>query len=111
MIDTDEDLRTLWLEEARAEAREQNPLFGYCRRVYFARNGCLRRSGPKKGKKRKYKTHEVELLCFLPSGRCVSVKDLDTPGLDALAEEIFAGRYVPPDTNPAKLFLEYFRKL
>jgi hypothetical protein len=39
----------------------------------------------------------------------VQVKDLLTPGLDALAEEVFAGKYIPQHMNPAQLFLEYFR--
>jgi hypothetical protein len=39
------------------------------------------------------------------------MKDLRTPGLDALAEEVFAGMTIPPDVNPAQLFLDYFRKL
>lgn len=111
MLDTDFDLAALWLEEARREAKEQNPLIGYCERVYFERTSCRRRSGPKKGTKRKRREHEVDLLKFLPSGRCVVVKDLDTPGLDALANEVLAGRYIPPDVNPAQVFLDYFRKL
>jgi hypothetical protein len=110
-MDEELDIRLLWLEDARAEAKENNPLFGYCRRVYFERTKCKRRSGPKKGQRRRRSTHEVELLQFLPSGRCVTVKDVQTPGLDSLAEEVFAGRYIPPDVNPAQLFLEYFRKL
>ncbi len=112
MLDeVENDVRVIWLQEARAEASQQNPLIGYCKRVYFQRTSCIRRSGPKKGKRRKYKTHEVELLKFLPSGRCVTVKDLDTPGLDALANEVLAGKYIPPDVNPAQMFLYYFRKL
>jgi hypothetical protein len=112
MFDLDYELKNLWLEEARREARQENPLHGYCRRVYFERTSCKRRKGhPKAGTKRKYRSHEVELLKFLPSGRCVAVKDLRTPGLDALAEEVFANRYVPPHMNPAQLFLEYFRQL
>jgi len=111
MFDLDYDVREMWLVEARHEARQENPLVGYCRCVVITRTSCKRRSGPKKGQKRKYKSHEVELLKFLPSGRCVQVRDLRTPGLDALAEEIFAGRYIPPDANPAQLFLDYFRQL
>lgn len=111
MFDMDEDIRTLWLEEAREEAKQQNPLVGYCQQVYFTRTSCKRRSGPRKGQRRKYTSHEVELLKFLPSGRCVQVKDLRTPGLDVLAEEVFAGQYIPGDINPAQLFLDYFRKL
>jgi hypothetical protein len=110
MVDP-EDIRAAWLEDARTEARQNNPLIGYCRRVYFQRTTCRRRSGRRKGKVRKYTKHEVELLKFLPSGRCVQVKDLDTPGLDALASEALAGHYIPPDINPSQLFLEYFRKL
>jgi len=49
-------------------------------RIYFVRTTCTRRCGPKKGTVRKRKTHEVELLQFLPSGRCVVVKDTRTPG-------------------------------
>lgn len=111
MMDYDFDYREHWLDEARQEAALQNPLIGYCERVVITRTKCIRRSGKKKGSRRKYKNHEVELLRFLPSRRCVLVKDLDTPGLDALAEEVFRNYYVPPDTNPAQLFLEYFRKL
>lgn len=111
MLDMEEDIRLLWLEEARAEARQQNPLIGYCERVYFERTSCRRRSGPKKGATRQRRTHEVELLRFLPSGRCVTVRDLKTPGLDALAEEVLSGTYIPPDVKPAQLFLEYFRRL
>lgn len=112
MFDIDEDdIRLAWLEDARAEAARENPLHGYCRRVYFTRTSCRRRSGPQKGKRRYRKTHEVELLKFLPSGKCVQVNDLETPGLDRLAHEVFAGRYVHPDVNPAQLFLDYFREL
>ena len=107
----DLDVRTVWLQEARVEARQQNPLIGYCRRVYFIRTTCKRRSGPKKGTVRKRKIHEVELLQFLPSGRCVEVKDINTPGLDGLAEEIFSQKKIPPHTTPAQLFLDYFRRL
>jgi hypothetical protein len=110
-MDYDDDFRELWLAEARAEAKEQSPLVGYCKRVYFERKSCKRRSGSKKGQVRKRTTREVELLKFLPSGRCVTVKDIQTPGLDSLAEEVFAGRYIPPDVNPAQLFLDYFRSL
>ncbi|GEM_PF-5561812 len=109
-LNTDE-LRAYWLTEALAEAKSANPLAGYCKRVYFQRTGCLRRGGHKKGKRRKYSSHEVELLKFLPSGRCVQVRDLRTPGLDALAEEAFADYPVPPHTTPAQLFLDYFRQL
>lgn len=110
-FDHDIEMRYLWLEEARLEAREANPLRGYCKRVYFERTNCIRRKNHRKaGTRRKYRTHEVELLKFLPSGRCVTVRDLDTPGMDALAEEIFGGN-PSPDVNPAQLFLEYFRKL
>jgi hypothetical protein len=80
----DDELRHAWLEEARREAAEHNPLRGYCKRVYFERRSCKRRTGPRKGQVRRRSTHEVELLMFLPSGRCVAVKDLRTPGLDAL---------------------------
>jgi len=111
MLDEDFDIRTLWLEEARREAKEQNPLVGYCKRVYFERTGCRGRSGPKKGTKRRRQTHEVELLKFLPSGRCVTVRDIETPRLDALAEEVLAGKYIPPDVSPAQMFLNYFREL
>jgi hypothetical protein len=110
-LDYDEEVELQWLAEARAEAKENNPLFGYCQRVYFTRTSCRRRSGRDKGKKRKRTTHEVELLKFLPSGRCVQVCDLKTKGLDSLAEEVFAGKYIPPDVNPAQLFLDYFREL
>jgi hypothetical protein len=106
-----DDLREAWLEDARADAKKENPLRGYCRRVYFQRTSCKRRSGPKKGKRRKHSSSEVELLHILPSGRCVTVKDLHTPGLDALAEEALAGYQIPPDKNPAQLFLDLFRKL
>lgn len=95
-FDHDAELRWHWLEEARLEAREANPLVGYCKRVYFERRSCIRRKGHRKaGTKRRYRTHEVEFLKFLPSGRCVQVRDLDTPGLDALAEEIFQGKCPP----------------
>ncbi len=104
------DGREVWLQEARAEAKQQNPLIGYCKRITFVRTTCKRRSGPKKGKARKYKTHEVELLKFLPSGRCVTVKDGYTPGLDTLAEEIFQGK-TPPHITPGQLFMDYFRQL
>jgi hypothetical protein len=111
MLDADEDIRLLWLAEARAEAVQQNPLVGYCARVYFQRTTRRRRNGPQKGKRRARKTNEVELLKFLPSGRCVQVNDIQTPGLDSLANEVFAGMYIPPDVNPAQLFLDYFREL
>ena len=111
MLDEDFDLAALWLEEARREAKEQNPLRDYVRRVYFVRTTCKWRSGKNKGKKRRRREHEVELMQILWSGRCVTVKDLKTPGLDALAEEALAGRYIPPDMNPAQVFLDYFRKL
>ncbi len=100
-----------YLQEAQAEARAANPLRGYCERVYFVRTGCRYRSGARKGKIRRRKTREVELLRILPSGRCVTVKDLATPGLDALAEEALAGRWIPPETTPAQMFLDYFRRL
>lgn len=112
MMDLDEDdIRLAWLEDARAEAARENPLREYCERVYFTRTACKRRGGPKKGKRRPRKTYEVELLKFLPSGRCVAVKDMDTPGLDRLAHEVLAGHYIPPDINPAQMFLDYFRRL
>lgn len=111
MLDIEDDLAALWLQEAIKDVELYNPLDGYCRRVYFVRTSCQRRRGPKKGKKRKYSSYEVELLKFLPSGRCVQVKDLRTPGLDSLAEEVFAGLHIPSDINPAQLFLDYFRKL
>lgn len=105
------DPRYAWLiEDQKERKKERNPLVGYCKRVYFVRTDCKRRCGPKAGTIRKRKTHEVELLKFLPSGRCVAVKDLSTPGLDALAEEALAGK-VPPNINPAQLFLDYFRDL
>jgi len=90
-----EDVRQAWIEEARKDAKLANPLSGYCERVYFVRTSCKRRGGPKMGQVRRRKTHEVELLRFLPSGRCVAVKDLDTPGLDKLAEEVLAGNTPP----------------
>ncbi len=106
------ELRAYWLAEAYAEAQEQNPLRGYCERVYIVRTSCKRRRGPKKGKPRSYSSHEVELLRFLPSRRCVQMSDIRTPGLvDALAEEIFSGKSIPPHTTPAQLFLDYFRRL
>ncbi len=108
---SDDDYRQAWLDDARAEAKRENPLYGYCKRVYFTRTACKRRGGPHKGKKRYRRTHEVELLKFLPSGKCVEVKDLLTPGLDSLANEVFNGKYIPPETNPAQLFLDYFRQL
>ena len=115
MLDEDavDTMRYLWLQEARAEARQQNPLIGYCERVYFERTTCRRRSGPKKGTKRRRREHEVELMRILPSGKCVTVKDMETPGLDALAEEVFTAKavLVPPDVNKAQLFLDYFRAL
>lgn len=104
-----ETIKEIWLKEVAEEARAQNPLIGYCERVYFTstskgrRNGKIRRR--KNGK-------EVELLRFLPSGRCVIVADLDTAGLDALAEEALTGRVaVSGDVNLSQLFLDYFRKL
>ena len=110
-LDYDHDVRHYWLEEARREAKAQNPLIGYCKRITFVRTGKRRKNHPKADKRRKYTRHEVEFLKFLPSGRCVQVKDLDTPGLDALANEIFAGRYISPDENVAQVFLDYFRQL
>ena len=107
---TFDEVRNAWIQEAREEARAANPLRGYCERVYFVRTSCKRRGGAGKGKARRRNTHEVELLRFLPSGRCVAVKDLNTPGLDALAEEVLAHN-TPPGINPAQLFLEYFREL
>ena len=110
--DLEHETRTIWLEEARKEAQGANPLVGYCKRVLINRTSCKRRKNHKKsGTRRKYSRHEVELLKFLPSGKCVQVKDLRTPGLDALAEEVFAGMTIPPDINTAQLFLDYFRKL
>jgi len=47
-LDYEDEVKEQWLAEARAEAREQNPLTGYCKRVYFERTSCRRRSGPKK---------------------------------------------------------------
>lgn len=105
------DVRAAWMAEARAEAAEQNPLRGYCERVYFVRGACRRRSGPHKGQRRARTTHEVELLKFLPSGKCVVVKDVRTPGIDTLADEVFSGMVLPPEVNAAQLFLEYFRQL
>lgn len=101
------------LAEARAEAAEQNPLKGYCKRIYFERTSRKRRKNHKKAshKPRRYRRNEVELLKFLPSGKCVQVKDLDTPGLDALAQEALAGTYIHPDENISQVFLDYFRKL
>lgn len=112
--DWDLELKAYWLTEAAEEAKESNPLRGYCERVYFSRTARRHRRGAKKGKSRRYSRgirHEVELLRFLPSGRCVQVRDLRTPGLDALAEEIFAGKDIPPHTTPGQLFLDYFRQL
>ena len=99
-----------WLEE-KAAARKLNPLRGYCQRVYFTRTSCKRRGGKHKGKVRRRSTREVELLRILGSGRCMAVKDLRTPGLDALAEEVFASHVLPPNVNPAQLFLDYFRQM
>ena len=48
MLDCDQDIRTVWLEEARREAKQNNPLIGYCKRIYFQRDACLRRNGTKK---------------------------------------------------------------
>lgn len=111
MADYD-DVREAWLAEAHQEALDANPLIGYCERVSFMRTSCKRRNGPKAGQARRRKEHEVELLRFLPSKRCVAVKDLNTPGLDALAEEALAGKTViSSDVNPSQLFLEYFRRL
>jgi len=109
--DYEDQIEREWLEAAREEAKEYNPLHGYCQRVYFVRTSCKYRTGKNKGKKRKRRTMEVELLKFLPTGRCVALKDIQTPGLDSLAEEVFAGKYIPPDVNPSNLFLEYFRKM
>ena len=111
-MDSDYDeLREIWMREARQEAAQANPLHGYCRRVYFERTNCRYRSGSKKGKARKRTSREVELLMFLPSRRCVQVNDLRTPGLDALAEEVFSQLRLPPQSNPSQVFMEYFRKL
>ncbi len=63
------------------------------------------------GEDRRRRRWVMELLKFLPSGRCVQVKDLRTPGLDALAEEVFSRISLPPTSSPAQLFLEYFRQL
>ena len=109
--ETHTEMREFWVAETREEAKASNPLRGYCRRVYFERTSCKRRGGPKKGKVRGRTTHEVELLMFLPSGRCVTVRDAKTPGLDALAEEVFSGMALPTDTNVTQLFLDYFRQL
>jgi hypothetical protein len=111
MLSDDDDYRKAVLDEIRKEARLDNPLRGYCRRIYFTRTTCQRRGGPRKGTRRKYKTHEVELLKFLPSGRCVQVKDFSTKGLDRLAEEVFSGMSIPPHVTPAQLFLDYFRQM
>lgn len=107
----DEDVRHYCLMEAREEAKLQNPLIGYCKRIVFTRTGKRRKKHPKAHIRRKYKNSEVELLKFLPSGKCVQVRDVNTPGLDALAEEIFNGKYISPDENIAQVFLDYFRKL
>jgi len=109
--DVHTDPRYQWWDEVREEAAAANPLRGYCERVYFERTSCKRRSGPRKGKAHRRKTREVELLRFLPSGRCVAVRDLDTPGLDALAEEALNGHHIPPHMTPGQLFLDYFRQL
>jgi hypothetical protein len=93
----DQAIRAFWLQEEKAEAKQNNPLNGFCERVFFIRNDCIQRSGKNKGKKRRYRNHEIELLRFLPSRRCVTVKDLATPGLDALAEEILSNSPPPPE--------------
>lgn len=80
----EQDLREIWHAEVKQEAAENNPLRGYCERVYFVSTS----NGWRNGKQRRRKQREVELLKFLPSGRCVTVLDLRTPGLDALAEEV-----------------------
>lgn len=110
-LDSVDELAVIWLEEARAEAKQYNPLFGYCERIYFERTSRVRRCGPNKGKLRKRSTMEVELLKFLPSGRCVTVKDVDTPGMDSLAEECLANIYIPPETSTLQHFLDLFRQL
>ena len=99
-------LKEIWHAEVRAEARDQNPLKGYCERVYYTSTSKGRRNG----KIRRRKGKEVEMLKFLPSGRCVIVNDYDTPGMDTLAEEIFADK-ISGDVNPSQLFLDWFRKL
>lgn len=112
MFDQDFDFRQVWLEEARHEVLEENPLRGYCERVVIVRTSCRRRKKHKRaGTRRKYRNHEVELLRFLPSRRCVQVKEDHAPGMDALANEVFAGRYISPDENVVDVFLHYFRKL
>jgi hypothetical protein len=102
MTKIDDDIRYYWLLEARKEAHLENPLVGYCKRVVFVRTGKYRKNHPKFGKRRRYKKSEVELLKFLPSGRCVQVNDIHTPGLDALAEEILSGKNISPDKNITK---------
>ncbi len=101
-----ETLKQIWISEVEAEARAQNPLIGYCERVYFQSTS----KGRRKGKIRRRNGKEIEMLRFLPSGRCVVVNDLLTPGLDALADEIFSDR-VSPGVNVSQLFLDWFRKL
>jgi hypothetical protein len=39
------------------------------------------------------------------------VKDVRTPGIDTLAEEVFSGMVIDPNVNKAQLFLDYFRQL
>lgn len=106
-MDGELDTRAAWIDEARAEAREANPLRGYCERVYFVRAGCLIRSGKRKGKKRRRRTLEVELLRFLPSRRCVAVRDLDTPGSTPWLRRSSATRSRPRRTR-AGIFSIYF---
>lgn len=44
-LDSVDELAVIWLEEARAEAKQYNPLFGYCERIYFERTSRIRRCG------------------------------------------------------------------
>jgi hypothetical protein len=107
-LEREEVIRDYWLLGVREDAAQANPLRDYCRRVYFERTHFRVRSGPKKGTVRKRKTREVELLMFLPSGRCVQINDLKTPGLDALAEEVFSGISLPPQCKSGPVVFGIF---
>lgn len=105
MNEETEDYKKVWIEEARREALQANPLIGYCERVYFV----SRSKGIRNGKRRK-REKEIELLRFLPSGRCVVMKDIKTKDIDALADEIFHNTQ-ETDKTKAQMFLDFFRQL
>lgn len=91
------------LDEINAEIRLLDKLPQYARLHAFVSRSKGR---DRKGKKRLRTKNgrkiekEVELVEFLPSGRCVTLTDDPRNGLDLLAEEIFSPEEVPPHITP-----------